>query len=455
MNGSILNDTGASIQSGGTLALTSTASSVTNRGTLTGEGAVNIDAATFIHNESSGRIESDGDITLDAQGGEIENTGEIAALGNVSLTASTDVTNGTDATLTASQSLTVTTADNINNNGVLAGEDSATLNATNLINNGALKSHGDLTATVSNNLVNTQTIHTRGDLALYVANLLQNDEGTIEGYGDVTLQKNIAGDKTTTVENISGTIQAGNKDYTDSDLVIRAENLKNRKKTFETATRTDPGENGNITYKVEYVKTDSDAGRILAERDLTLYGGDITNSQSQIHANRNLSIPEGNVTNETTDLTTTKKTRTKHTRTWKKCKWYGSCTTYHETYYTTSSQLQPDKTQTVYGTLSARETLDLDVGTLALTGVSLTTDRVGLVGGDIDVSTSGADSLIAADNLTTRFSVPEGKYGKFISRPGVTAKYLIEINPLFADKTTFMGSDYFIKQTGIDPDEVA
>ncbi|NVJ92871.1 MAG: hemagglutinin repeat-containing protein [Methylocystaceae bacterium] len=455
VSGSILNNTGATIQSDGTLTLTSSASSVTNRGNLSGKTALNIDAATAITNESTGRLESDGNITLTARGGNINNAHEIEALGDINLTSSANVINASDAKMKAQKSLTTTATGDITNGGIYAAATSQTLSATNLTNTGILKSDGDLTATLTNDLTNSQTIKAQGNLALYVANQLQNNQGTIKGNAGLVIQKNLAGDKTATVENISGTIQAGNDDHVNADLTIRADRLTNHKKIFESDTRTDAGENSNITYSVQYVKTDSDAARILAERDIALYGGDITNSQSQIHANRNLDIAEGNFTNETQELTTTKNTRTAHTRSWKKCKWHGSCKTYYETYYTTASELQADKTQTVFGTLSAHDTINVDVATLALTGVSQGVERVGLVAGDTNFSVNGASALSAGSDIDTSFTVPEGNYGEFITRKGVAFKYLIERNPELADIATFMGSDYFITKTGIDPNKIA
>ncbi|WP_417790623.1 DUF637 domain-containing protein [Terasakiella pusilla] len=460
VSGSITNEAGAKIDSDGTLSLTSTGASITNRGMLRGKQAVNLDAATFITNESTGSITSDGTLKLDAKGGALQNSGTIETTGDMTAQASTNILNNNGAKLAATGTLNSTAAGDFTNNGVYAGLAEQTVTANNLTNTGILKSDGNLTANVSNNLTNSQTIKARGDLTLYVANQVQNDQGTIKGNTGVVIQKNAANEKTTLIENISGTIQAGHDTSTNADVVLRAETLNNRKKTFAIGVRNDGsrgegGGNTTVRYDVQEVTSDSDAARILAERDITLYGGNITNSQSQIHANRNVDLAEGNFTNETQELTTTRVATTVRRWTTKKCKWYGSCTTTHHSSTSTDTQLQANETQTVYGTLSARDAISTDVGTLAITGVSQGVERVGLVAGDTNTAVSGASGLAAAANTNINITLPTGQYGEFITKKGAGFKYLVETNPELVDMATFMGSEYFISKAGFDPNALA
>ncbi|WP_417792809.1 hemagglutinin repeat-containing protein [Terasakiella pusilla] len=461
VSGAITNEAGAKIDSDGTLSLTSTGASITNRGMLRGKQAVNLDAATFITNESTGSVTSGGTLKLDAKGGALQNSGTIETTGDMTAQASTNILNNNGAKLAATGTLNSTAAGDFTNSGVYAGLAEQTITANNLTNTGILKSDGNLTANVSNNLTNSQTIKARGDLTLYVANQVQNDQGTIKGNTGVVIQKNAANEKTTLIENISGTIQAGHDTSTNADVVLRAETLNNRKKTFAIGVRNDGsrgegGGNTTVRYDVQEVTSDSDAARILAERDITLYGGNITNSQSQIHANRNVDLAEGNFTNETQELTTTRVATTVRRWTTKKCNSFGwNCKTQHHSSTSTDTQLQANETQTVYGTLSARDTISTDVGTLAITGVSQGVERVGLVAGDTNTAVSGASGLAAAANTNISITLPTGQYGEFITKKGAGFKYLVETNPELVDMATFMGSEYFISKAGFDPNALA
>lgn len=459
--GAVLNDTGATIKAGGALSMIAKNGNVTNRSKLESGAALSVTSSGYIRNESAGRITSNTDITLKAQGGELYNAGEIEALGGVDTTASTNVTNDMDAKIAAGKTLTLGASEILTNGGIVSSSTAQTLSAANLTNNGILKSGSSLTATVTNNFTNTQTVNTSGDLTLYVSNQLLNqkpnddNDATIKAAGNIIIQKNAVGDNTAKVENVSATIEA------DGNLSVKADQLINRKKTFTTATRTDsaPSESGGsttVTYDVQYVSADSDAARMLAGNDISLSGGDVTNSQSLLHANGNMDIQVTNFTNETSELTTTRNARTRHVKTWKKCKWWGGCKHYSQTWYTTDSQLQADKTQTVFGTTSATDTLSGNVsGLLSLTGVSEGGARVGLAAGSIDTSVNGASALPSADNVDTTFSLPKGNYGEFITTNNPNAKYLIEQNPELADLGKFYGSDYFITKSGIDPNKIA
>ncbi|AKL98222.1 hemagglutinin repeat-containing protein [Endomicrobium proavitum] len=55
----------------------------------------------------------------------------------------------------------------------------------------------------------------------------------------------------------------------------------------------------------------------------------------------------------------------------------------------------------------------------------------------------------AVIDVLAGFKLPESKYGKY--RPSVNAHYLYETDPLLTDKTTFLGSQYFLNRIGLDP----
>ncbi|MBN3778792.1 filamentous hemagglutinin N-terminal domain-containing protein [Burkholderia sp. Ac-20345] len=98
-------------------------------------------------------------------------------------------------------------------------------------------------------------------------------------------------------------------------------------------------------------------------------------------------------------------------------------------------------------------------GTLSGTGVSVDNPAgnagipsIGLppgvdVGGGIDRVIASATAVDVLKNLT----IPQG--GLFHPHPASDANYLIESNPAFTSTRSFMSSDYYLRQLGLNPDQ--
>ncbi|QCP50846.1 filamentous hemagglutinin N-terminal domain-containing protein [Trinickia violacea] len=103
-------------------------------------------------------------------------------------------------------------------------------------------------------------------------------------------------------------------------------------------------------------------------------------------------------------------------------------------------------------------------GTLSGTGVSINNPgsnasmpSLGLPPG-VDVSKvgGGVDPLIAsatAVSVLSNLTIPQGGLFKPTTVPGAT--YLIETNPAFTNQRSFMSSDYYLRQLGLNPDQIA
>ncbi|TKC91182.1 filamentous hemagglutinin N-terminal domain-containing protein [Trinickia terrae] len=103
-------------------------------------------------------------------------------------------------------------------------------------------------------------------------------------------------------------------------------------------------------------------------------------------------------------------------------------------------------------------------GTLSGTGVSIhnpgsnaSIPSLGLPPGvDIGKVNGGVDPVIAsatAQNVLNNLTMPQGGLFKPTTAPGAT--YLIETNPAFTNQRSFMSSDYYLQQLGLNPDQVA
>ncbi|VWC77495.1 hemagglutinin [Burkholderia lata] len=72
---------------------------------------------------------------------------------------------------------------------------------------------------------------------------------------------------------------------------------------------------------------------------------------------------------------------------------------------------------------------------------------VGAVGGGIDWVIASATAVDVLKNL----AIPQG--GLFHPNPAPNANYLIESNPAFTNTRSFMSSDYYLRQLGLNPDQ--
>ncbi|OXI21286.1 hemagglutinin repeat-containing protein [Burkholderia sp. AU15512] len=100
-------------------------------------------------------------------------------------------------------------------------------------------------------------------------------------------------------------------------------------------------------------------------------------------------------------------------------------------------------------------------GTLSGTGVSIDNPAgnagipsIGLPPGvDVSAVGGGIDRVIAsatAVDVLTNLTIPQG--GLFHPNPVPNANYLIETNPAFTNTRSFMSSDYYLQQLGLNPD---
>ncbi|NDH69518.1 MAG: hypothetical protein EBY22_16815, partial [Gammaproteobacteria bacterium] len=154
-------------------------------------------------------IQGSTDTTLTATNGSINNysTGKITGgSGTTTINALNNAFNNLSAT------------------SLLTSNNNAIFNVKDLNNNGAIDVANNLTTNVSNNLNNNSTalIWSGNDMTLNVANILTNTSADIYATNNLTIQKNSAGDKTTSVQNVSGEIATYN-----GDIVINAATFSN------------------------------------------------------------------------------------------------------------------------------------------------------------------------------------------------------------------------------------
>lgn len=493
-----------------------TAWSVTNNSTINADDYISFTLTNGGFTNSAGaELISNTSITIDLQGaGNIDNSGEISApLIDIDI-ANGNLNNNTDALITSSGALDIDVAGNITNVGRISAAGNASVDAVTLNNNGGSLSSGDtLTVTTTGNSIHNtggSLIFAVNDINLYSPDIENSGSDIFSLDGNITMQRNIGGDKSASVTNSSGTIEtlAG-------DITIRADALVNEKSgggSFGLSI-VDPRDgqmhkdtNGQwvIDYDVAWLDANSDeyyyngnfgggynawvfriqgdpdsaviandSGFITSARDIIIDVGTLDNNYSQIAADRNITITAtGNINNNSATYE-----EWAHWYDVNGGHWYNSFQDPNLNNILTPATVQgtewfttpKPKTYVVSSTIYAGNNLTMNGNSVANQGTriggSSPTEGVRDANAvNISISAIAADndgSLIggvAAGDLsyttspvldTSLFAdIPTHDNGLFKINTTPAANYLIETNEALIDLNRFRGSEYFLTRIG-------
>ncbi|MGI2030298.1 filamentous hemagglutinin N-terminal domain-containing protein, partial [Endozoicomonas acroporae] len=249
-----------------------------------------------------GRLTTNADLSLNLDGA-LTNHSLISSLGSMALQA-TELTNEIGAKITAGTHANIDVRGNLTNRGQLTSGQNMTVSAENINNAGTLGAGGDLTLTTPGTLSNTNgeagsLIFSAGQMQLYASQLF-NRYSDIYSIGDFHFALNDRSGLANTLTNRSGTIES------EGDVSLLVKTLENRKDEFVVQERQTSGKitvrctdcggtnrNGDATLQevfVEEVVKDSPMAQLVAGRDLSVTGVSLSNRQSLISANENLTM---------------------------------------------------------------------------------------------------------------------------------------------------------------------
>ncbi len=216
----------------------------------------------------------------------------------------------------------------------------------------------------------------------------------------------------------------------------------------------------------------SPAAQILSGGDMALVADVLTNRESQIAANGNLSIAATTATNEGIDLlkTTTSTTSEFLYNSHWEGDWFGcGCAVVDRTGTVTYPRVTKKTTiGAIFGTIEAGGTLSANVsGYLKNNAVRGGAGQIGLTSGpaiaSAEVSNStaatqndqtgptaatGPGATVSLDTLNVSITGLTGRKATFAAAASPDVPYVIETRSQFLDPSKFLGSDYFLKQLG-------
>ncbi|MBM3579883.1 MAG: filamentous hemagglutinin N-terminal domain-containing protein, partial [Alphaproteobacteria bacterium] len=265
---------------------------ITNNGTLTAGTYLDLIANRFINNY--GTIQASTDLTLTSNDSVINNYGTIrGGSGTTTINSGSSFNNAfASSVLTSNNNLNLNLGDDLNNYGEISVANDLTTNITNNLNNNS-----------------TALIWAGNDATFNIANTFTNTSADIYANRNLTIQKNIAGDKTTSVQNISGNIETYN-----GNIVINATSLENKRLVDPLSkvlgipnARSNTNMSGwvyqyswcggnncenwhHIYYGSNYLNSNSISGKIFSGKDLTLNLGSFKNDTSEIYSVGNTNI---------------------------------------------------------------------------------------------------------------------------------------------------------------------
>ncbi|NFV79466.1 filamentous hemagglutinin N-terminal domain-containing protein, partial [Magnetospirillum aberrantis] len=449
------------IQAARDVQVTATASANTTGGIQAGRD-VTLSADTMT--ASGGAVTAGRNVT--ASVGSLDNFDTISAVGGVTLTASAVLGNETGAVISAGGT-TQLDAPILVNAGRISAQGEGKITADILANSGSISARDDLTLSVTAQMTNQGLAFAGKQLKVVAAGTVTNDGGTLIGATGLSIDNGDTG-AAGTVENVSGTIQAGLGDGTAANLSIKAGQIINRKKAFAVTTVTEAAPlesytDHSISYEIQQVSVDSEAPKILADGAITLDGDSIANDQGLIHANGDMTLRGGSLTNSAPVLTTTRIDDVTHHYVHKVCtkKRAGVCTRHEyrdEISYSQDRQLQANKTVNLYGTIETAGLLTAQfTGTVANVGVVQGVPLYGLVAGSPEDSVRGVafDARFTPVDGPLVAIPPADAAGLYVRTKDPLANYLVETDPVLSNLGAFYGSDYFLQQAGIDTNDIA
>ncbi len=444
-----------------------------NTGSLSAKTNIQLDTVAL---ESPGSIQADGNIAIQLSSG-YTHTGEMQASGNLSLQTTGDLTN--QSTMLASQTLTLTAQNIVNTaTGEIAGDATEIHAAENLTNRGL--TDGVDTFIDADSLTNTETGSIFGDhLAIQVAHLGNNAGAAIAArdrldIGVSTIENRSNGLLFSAGDLAIGGTQDSNREATGTadslinehgiiealgDMRIAVNDLQNLNAGLETELVVDStqrirevqpegwsqrydisrfptinnygieaqpflNENGNIAaYFEDYTFYDYTAttrsthvisslpGQIISRGNMTL-AGNITNSDSQIIAGGDLDVSGVTLQNlRTAGQQIISYSGQRQFRDW-----------------------DGDDEELEFGPWVAFSPAS------KVTAINLAISQL-----------EGNTAPIGSGTTVASVSTPVITGSLFQPSPDITAQYLIETNPRFANYRTWLSSDYMLSQLAYDP----
>jgi filamentous hemagglutinin len=260
-------------------------------------------AARFILNY--GTISANSDLTLTSNYSLIRNYGTISGGNGTTIvnTRNSDwgyFENYVGAKLTSNNNLIINSAKDLNNFGEISVKN-------------------DLTANVSSNLNNNPTalIWSGRDATFNVANNFVNTQAEIYAERNLTIQKNLNGEKINLLQNISGNIET----YS-GDILIKAATLEN-KRAIDVVSKRLAMPNPTIGLSADWVyqqswcggnycgawrhiyvatvtkNSNSKPGIIFSGKDLNISSSIFTNNLSELYSSKNMNVYASSVFNNT------------------------------------------------------------------------------------------------------------------------------------------------------------
>ncbi|GLO63229.1 hypothetical protein MACH09_37370 [Vibrio sp. MACH09] len=366
-------------------------------------------------------------------------------------------------------------AENIVNNGVVRATQELDIQSGEVTNEGTLIAQSDMTVT-ADNLTNKALIYAGQDAQLQISNTLRNDGGDIITGRNLTVGKNTNGEKSQTIDNISGYIKS------QGNMLLNAEHIINSVKQVTTASKTDIingnsiGKNirvklgnckihswkirckGNYSAQNEYKTVKQIHNSVIVEGkpailesagNLVLNADTVTNTVSQITSHGNIVINANQVSNNAyVDDTITTTGR----------------------YFAPGGSIKGSRSghRSVYINLNlidsadSREINDTYHSSITASGdINIEADKE-LGNGEVR-----QHDAITPSNIPTRvtemvesnsfavpmptFPKPTSPNGLFVYSDGPKSHYLIETNPALVNLGDYLGSDYFQSKLGFNP----
>ncbi|MGY8829214.1 MAG: two-partner secretion domain-containing protein [Pseudomonadales bacterium] len=443
-----------------------------NHGRIETDGALHLtlsDAYT-----GNGKLLAQSDLSLTANSADLGSAAELRSAGGVQIDISAGLSSA--GKITSANDLSVKAA-SLNNQGTLGSAAALHIEAAQLINQGGLLFSG-------------------GGMQL-LADRISNLYADIYSLGALTIAKDGAGNKSTLLENRSGSIESS------GDMSLRATTLTNRKEVFTPGKQLTAGSISVVCYdcsgdhhNVDYVATerfnitvdqDSAASRIHSGGNLTIQGDAIANRYSSLSASGNINITgitlenmgaasgiierirrfnTGRVTDGTDE-----RFRDNHINP------YNAAALPKEVpsalyAWTLTSDIE---TQTPNGSgapaiIQAGGNVSIQA-TQSLTNSSVLNNQAAQAGTapGLDTQVTGssqplvvqlnaqlpADSqqLVVDPLALPGFALPQGQNGLFQLNNDPGYPYLIETNPAFVSLSNFLNSGYLLDAVGYNPDQ--
>lgn len=444
--------------------------------------------------ENHGRIETDGALHLTLSDAYTGN-GKLLAQSDLSLTAnSADL--GSAAELRSAGGVQIDISAGLSSAGKITSANDLSVKAASLNNQGTLGSAAALHIEAAQ-LINQGGLLFSGEGMQLLADRISNLYADIYSLGTLTIAKDGAGNKSTLLENRSGSIESS------GDMSLRATTLTNRKEVFTPGKQLTAGSISVVCYdcsgdhhNVDYVATerfnitvdqDSAASRIHSGGNLTIQGDAIANRYSSLSASGNINITgitlenmgaasgiierirrfnTGRVTDGTDE-----RFRDNHINP------YNAAALPKEVpsalyAWTLTSDIE---TQTPNGSgapaiIQAGGNVSIQA-TQSLTNSSVLNNQAAQAGTapGLDTQVTGssqplvvqlnaqlpADSqqLVVDPLALPGFALPQGQNGLFQLNNDPGYPYLIETNPAFASLSNFLNSGYLLDAVGYNPDQ--